>query len=144
MNYSDVCQVMFIDPDSDWLASTLRTLKDQGIVARSATDLGKATRILKRTHGRQLVFVDLEFAERAPHQLREFATAENRYVVVLSPVDLTPNRMSRVFKLGAYDCVGKPYVAQFLIKLVTSMVEEVCIATSNAAPSLTSSFVFAI
>ena len=137
MSNESVCRIVFVDSDTDWLGSVVRTLKEQGIRALRAADIGKVERASNRSLGRQLVFVDLGFAERVPDQLRHFAQSENRYVVVLSPVHLTSHRMSRIFKLGVYDCVDKPYDAPSLKRLVESLTKEVCPSTRDTASSAT-------
>lgn len=137
MKNSKVCRILFVDPDADWLGFAVQTLKEQGIGAWGTTDIGRVERAAKIIPGVQLAFVDLEFAERVPDQLRHFAVRDDRYVVVLFPTDLTPYRMSYIFKLGAYDCVDKPYDAKSLIGLVESLTEEICLSTRDAVSFLT-------
>jgi len=141
MNDINVYQILFIDPDTDWLDFAVRTLKRRGLSVQGATDIGKVGRASRFVPELQLIFVDLEFAERAPDRLRHFA--ENRYVVVLFPTGLTPHRMSRVFKLGVYDCVGKPFDAQSLVRLTESLIREICPAAQDAASFLASNRVLA-
>jgi DNA-binding NtrC family response regulator len=137
MSNNHAYQILVIGADPDWVDFAVRTLKGQGFSAQGVTDIGKVRQASKPLPEQQLVFVDLEFAERAPDQLRHFAEKENWYVVVLFPTGLTPYRMSRVFKLGAYDCVGKPFDTQSLIKLVESLLGEIHRPTQDVVPPLT-------
>jgi DNA-binding NtrC family response regulator len=137
MSNNNICQILVIDPDSDWIDFAVQTLRGQGIGAQGVTDIDKIGQASKPVCGSQLVFMDLELVRRAPDQVRHFAEKENRYVVVLFSTGLTPHRMSRVFKLGAYDCVGKPYDSQSLIKLAKSLLREICLSTQDMTYSLT-------
>lgn len=133
MSNNSACQILIIDPDPNLVSSAVRALGSQGFDVQGVTkidQIGRASEFVSRP---QLVFVDLEFAERSPDQFQRFAQARNRYVVVLFPTGLTPYHMSRIFKLGAYDCVDKPYDMQSLVELATSLVKEVCLLTWNAA-----------
>jgi len=136
MNNNHACHILLVDPDDTWLDFAMGTLQEQGIRARVATGIDEAEQIPRITSKPQLVLVDLEFAERVPDQLWHFAESKNRYVVVLFPTDLTPYRMSRVVKLGVYDCVGKPYDAQSLLVLVKSLAEEISSLTRGAVSCL--------
>jgi len=137
MNDFNACQILFIDPDTGWLDFAVRTLRKHGLNTQGLTDIDKVGRGSALSPGLQLVFVNLEFAERAKSQLQHFAEKHNRYVVVLFPVGLTPYQMSRIFKLGIYDCVGKPYDAQSLIELVESLAREICPLKQDTVLSLT-------
>ena len=143
MNNGGVLQILFIDPDTKWLNFAIQTLRKKGIRARCATDIGKTKRVPKFSFGPQLVFVDLEFAEKEPDQFQYFCERGNRYVVVLFPTDLTPQQMSRVFRLGAYDCVDKPYNDKLLVDLVEAFVAEVgfSILSPNRFTQLASNFI---
>jgi len=141
VNVRDICRILFIDPDADWLDFATGTLKNQGVRAQGITDFGKAERAFRTVSGPQLVLVDLELIEQSLDQFQRLVEDKDRYVVVLSTTDLRPYQMSRIFKLGAYDCVDKPFDAKSLIRLLESLTKEVCPSTleviSSLAPSLT-------
>jgi len=139
MKNTNRCRVLLIDPDAYWIKFALDTLKRRGISAQGTTDLDKIGRAFRLIHGPQLTLVNLEFAENSPDQLRRLAQSGDRHVVVLFPTSLTPYEMSRVFKLGVYDCVDKPYDAQSLVRLVESLVKEICSHNQNTVASLTNS-----
>ncbi|MBC8492231.1 MAG: hypothetical protein H8D43_00495 [Chloroflexi bacterium] len=135
MNDTNACRILFIDPDIGWIDFAVRTLKGQDFGAQGVTDIGKVRQASNLVSRSQLVFVDLEFAERSSDQFQRLVQVGNKFVVVLFPTGLTPHRMSRIFKLGAYDCVDKPYDTQSLVRLVTSLSKEVCLTTWDTASS---------
>lgn len=141
MSDKDVCWILFVDSDARWLDFAVGTLKERRIRARGVTDISKVERASKFMLGPQLAFVDLEFAERAPDQLQHFAKHGNKYVVVLFPTCTSSYRMSRIFKLGAYDCVDKPYDVQSLMRLVKSLSEEIGLSTRDATSFLARKYV---
>jgi DNA-binding NtrC family response regulator len=125
MSFSDICPILLVDPDKDWLKFAAQSLEAQGIRTKCATDLSRADRVSRPNCGIQLVLVDVEFTEKSPVEFRHFVQTGNRCVVVLFPTFLAPYKMSRVFKLGAYDCVGKPYDTQSIVRLVNSLIGEI-------------------
>ena len=143
MNNKERCQILFVDPDESWLRFVMETLRDKGIKVKYATDISKAERKLKLVLGTQLVFVDIEFVEHTAAQFQRFVETSNRYVVVLSPTDLTPYRMSRIFRLGVYDCVNKPYNGRSLVRLIESLAEEINFLPCNGASSLVANHIAA-
>jgi hypothetical protein len=86
----------------------------------------------------QIAFVDLVFAEKNPEALKDFTNQKNLYTVVFFPTDYLPYRIRRVFKLGVYDCIEKPYDAQALVKIVNGLHREVCPLKHNGAISILS------
>ena len=95
----NVCRILIVDPDSDWLDFAVRTLMAQGFSAQGVIDIGEAERASKVASGPQLVLLGLEFAERMPDRLEHFARCGDRHIVVLFPIGATPHRMSRIFRL---------------------------------------------
>jgi DNA-binding NtrC family response regulator len=136
VNESNACQILFVDPDATWIDFAVRTLRGQGFSTHGVTDISQVRPASRSISEPQLVFVDREFAEQAPEQFQRLTQARNRYVVVLFSMGLEPYRISPIFKRGAYDCVDKPYDVQSLVRLVMSLVEEVCPPKLNAASSL--------
>jgi DNA-binding NtrC family response regulator len=137
----DMCRILFIDPDPKYLSFAINALKRIGISAVGFTGIKRAQQFLKSTRGTQLILIDLEFTEREPEQIRKLAELDRTHVVVLFPVQLTPHKMSLVFKLGAYDCVDKPYDKNQLIKQFEILIKETCAVTIYPGSTTTPNYV---
>jgi DNA-binding NtrC family response regulator len=137
----NMCRILFIDPDPKYLSFAVNALKRIGVNATGFTGIKSAQQFLKSTRGIQLILIDLEYAEKEPEKIRKLAESDRRHVVVLFPVQLTPHKMSLVFKLGAYDCVDKPYDKSQLIKQIDILIKETCSTTINLESKTTPTFV---
>lgn len=125
---NDKCSVVFVDPDLKYLSFALKTLKREGIHALGVSSLKRIEQIQTLdAAGKQLVFIDLEYTENVPDRIRKLTKLPGKYIIVLFPVELNPHAMSRVFRLGAYDCVEKFFDREHLLKQVKEFIQEACL-----------------
>ncbi len=124
---TDNRRILLIDGELGWLEFGKRTLSEAGYVVEIAEKATYAWKLLKE--GRfDLILIDLNVVEQEEDiicQLTINQRGRGTHSVILFPVDLTPAKMRKLFKMGVYDCVDKQYDAAGLIGLVVTQFAEI-------------------
>lgn len=123
----EIC-ILLIDNQQDWLTFAKNVLEDAGFCTVTASSLEEAQQQFAASlDDFPLILVDLNSVEENIALFQEFARTESshkRPLVVLFPTELTPMNMSRIFRLGVFDCVNKQYGKQGILKLVEEQLAD--------------------
>ena len=143
--------IVVIDSEQGWLTFSQAILERNDYVVFTAQNGQTAQDILAAHDTSQavLVLIDSNAFEKNTAilpALRYSATGAERSVVVVFPTDLTPRKARDAFKLGAADCVSKPYDESSLLALVEQMFADSRIAGGHkkSDPKASSSHVLII
>jgi DNA-binding NtrC family response regulator len=121
--------VMVIDTEQSWLEFCSVTLEKNGYQVYTALTRWEAEKLLSTQPEINVVLVlidikTLEEDESTISVLGQSETGLKRSVVAVFSTDLTPDRTRRAFKMGASDCVSKPYDETTLLALLEQMLAD--------------------
>lgn len=123
------CRVILIDSDRRWREMAAAYLRDAKIESMTYPDLDAVVNSLKGTeHIPTLIFINVTLAEASGDKFRLLADQEAhplRYTIALFPTRLTIPVMTQLFKMGAYDCIDKPYDRTSLVSIVNTFIDEI-------------------
>lgn len=131
-------RILLIDSQQNWLKFAKNTLTAAGFDIEVVPDIESAQHLLSTTQNEfALILASLDSVQEDTATFPEIARTESgrkRRIVVLFPTELTPANMSKIFRLGAHDCVNKRYGRQGLLNLVMEQLADYD-ETSEAPPS---------
>lgn len=113
-------QILFIDDELSWSNFAKKILTESGYNVQIKENIEDGLNLLQKKQF-QIVFVDFKKVERQEKVFQKMATLQIKAkssIIVMSPTELTPKKIVRIFNLGAQDCVDKPYERSRLIALV--------------------------
>jgi DNA-binding response OmpR family regulator len=115
---------MIIDEDVIWLNAARSALSEAGYDVQTVEALGTAWATVQNTSF-DLILVDLKKAEQEASDFRQVAQLQiirGGKSIVLFATELTSEKVSSLFGLGADDCLDKPYN---MVELVTLVREQI-------------------
>lgn len=119
-------QVILVDNRSEWLDFGRNVLAEAGYAVQTAQAAADAVNFLE---GNRLILTIIDSLTIQEHEasFRRFLQAQSRTrhrVVAAFSTALTPDNAADLFKLGAHDCVDKPYDKTGLLTLVEQQIAE--------------------
>lgn len=118
--------ILFITDKSNWLGFAKNTLAEAGYEFSATTKFSSSLELL-HNQSFQLILVELNKVQTdkaAFHQIAGVQKARGHRVIVIFPMELTPEVVGDVLRLGAHDCVDKPYDKASLLMLVKEQLAE--------------------
>ncbi len=117
--------ILLVDDKQEWLSFSQSSLSREGYSVELSKDVQHALELCQNKRF-SLVLVDFNCMEREEKWFKNLIShANSRYVVVLSSMDLSPEKLRKAFNLGAFDCVEKCYDAQNLLLLVEKQLNDI-------------------
>jgi DNA-binding NtrC family response regulator len=121
----DKKNVLLVDDEPEWLDFGHSSLTKAGYSVEFSTSIKNAM-LLCQDKRFSLVLVDFNIMEKDEDLFRGLISQlKKRYVVVLSPMDLSPKKLRKAFNLGAFDCVEKCYDTPALQQLVEKQLMDI-------------------
>jgi DNA-binding NtrC family response regulator len=117
--------ILLVDDKQEWLSFSQLSLSREGYSVELSKDVQHALELCQNKRF-SLVLVDFNCMEREEKWFKNLIShANSRYVVVLSSMDLSPEKLRKAFNFGAFDCVEKCYDAQNLLLLVEKQLNDI-------------------
>jgi len=120
-------RVLVIDARDEWLSFARLTLSEAGYEVEVTGSAREAMEILSSDNAFDLIPADQKVAETECDILRDMIWIEpdrRRLVVVVFPTEPALDRMRMIFRLGAFDCVAKPYERDKLIQIAWTILDR--------------------
>ena len=117
-------RILLIDHDEEWLGSARSALTTAGYSIETAQRIPEA---LDLPDLYDLVLANWAQADQDRRLLRRLAQPESPNapcVVVMFPILRLHERTREAFKVGAFDCVDKPFDKGELVKLVEALLKD--------------------
>jgi DNA-binding response OmpR family regulator len=120
----DKGRILLIDHDDQWIEKARLVLAGLGYEVQGAATITDA---LALSDVYDLILMNWAQADHELLLLSKLAqpdVANSPCVVVMFPIQKSPQRMRAVFKAGAYDCVDKPFEKREIVELVDILEKE--------------------
>lgn len=120
-------RILLVDREPAWLNFGNSVLTEAGYAVTVAQSASESWTFLEKGDQFDLILMELKEVDREKLVFQRVAKAQSErshLVVVLFPAELIPDKIGAVFKLGAHDCVSKPYESTGLITLVEGQFTE--------------------
>jgi len=133
--------ILIIDAEQSWLEFYKTILVNNGYVVYTAQSSQMARKLLAEnpsvSKDTTLILIDINSFEEDIESIPYLTSSDgaNRIVGVVFSTELTPNRARITFKLGATDCISKPYDEDSLLAIVEQMSAEYRITSPNQKTS---------
>lgn len=119
-------RILIIDNSrSGWVDFFTPRLEEAGYIVQAVRNTNDASHLLEK-EAFNLILIDLTQAKEESKPVKKLAglSLDERRLVVMVPTQLTPSKMRVSFKLGACDCVDKPFDRGGLIEMVERELAE--------------------
>jgi DNA-binding NtrC family response regulator len=117
--------VLLVDHEQEWLKFGHSALTKVGYFVETATNIQNALSLCQTKYF-SLVLIDFNSMEQDEKVFHELVSSPNRpFVVVLSSMDLSPEKLRKAFNLGAFDCVEKCYDEPALRQVVEKQLIDI-------------------
>ncbi len=137
INKPDLKHILFIDDEPTWLDSARRILSEAGHVIETTSSVPDGWELLQN-ESFDLVLADLKkvgLEEATFRDMTQLQTKRGHRVAVMFPTELTTEKTSTIFELGAHDCIDKPYDTSKLLDLVQEqLAKEVALSAYAQEP----------
>ncbi len=137
INKPDLKRILFIDDEPTWLDSAKRVLSEAGYAIETTWGVpGGWERLQNESF--DLVLADLKkvgLEEATFRDVAQLQTQRGQRVAVMFPTELTTEKTSAIFELGAHDCIDKPYDTSKLLGLVQEQLVKKVASPASAQES---------
>lgn len=112
--------ILIVDDETNWLNFAQHIITNAGYNTYVENNIVDSLVIAKKKLF-ELILIDYKIVEQKKvvfQKLSHLQRGKNRYVVVMFPMEITSTTAGEIFKLGANDCVDKPYEPSKLLKIL--------------------------
>ena len=121
-------KILIADNQPEWLKFSRRVLQDHGYDVITAETIAALDKLLKENgHDLVLINADLMFGEFQEPIRQLILRNEDKPIIIVSvpsSIHQTVQETRTAFKLGAKDCVNKPFSSERLLALVKQLLDE--------------------